>query len=302
MALGWIRPPERKVAITFFAAAVWGVWSTLISAGSLLHYAAFSDSPLLIRLLLAAGAQNGYARSNHSWFNTAPKRPSIRRPTLATPLQIAAFDGNLGALKMLAAGMNQNLKDDALYYAIMGGNSDAMSVLLALGADPNRPSGADLRPPLIHAVARGRSHCRSHLRGDANAVLVKALLAAGADPNIKLLTGSSTAERQARDGWGPLYFAVRTGRSEVVKVLLEYGADPNAKHAGETLLAFIEKMKRGGASADQPALTKAENREARRHRQRMMRGHERRLWRGTFRGCKPSYPKLRLMLIAAGAR
>ena len=57
-----------------------------------------------------------------------------------------------------------------------------------------------------------------------NAEAVKALLKAGADPNVKSYNGST-----------PLLSAVINGRSEAVKVLIEAGANPKARHNGTTL-------------------------------------------------------------------
>ena len=48
--------------------------------------------------------------------------------------------------------------------------------------------------------------------------MTRALLAAGADPNVRLADGNT-----------PLYFAVRMENAEFTKALLEWKADPNAR-------------------------------------------------------------------------
>jgi cytohesin len=120
------------------------------------------------------------------------------------------------------------------------GDRDALSRLLAQGADPNTRDEESSRTALFHVLAKG----------DANGIQL--LLERGADPNLKDANGIT-----------PLMVAAslpREIRLQTVRMLVDAGADMNAQNANgetaltiaarnesnETVLFLIEK----GATAD----------------------------------------------------
>jgi uncharacterized protein len=115
----------------------------------------------------------------------------------ATPLQAAAWRGDVAAIRQLASeGADLDATDDmgatALYWAARGG----------------------------HRV--GPHRCGKELPGRPG--VVATLLALGADPNVQ--------DRRPKgigrvSGWTPLFVALDHAQFESARVLLEHGADPN---------------------------------------------------------------------------
>ena len=107
-----------------------------------------------------------------------------------------------------------------LYEAIKNNKTMTVISLINAGADPNLVDLNALASPL---------HCAACRR---NIDIIKALLGAGADPNIKI-THCST----------PLYRATANGFTEIVRALLGAGADPNTpiKHYDLPLFEAIRK-------------------------------------------------------------
>ena len=94
-----------------------------------------------------------------------------------------------------------------------------------------RGAAAAARPPLAGgapAVPRGRGETALHLAARRGRLAeIKALLAAGADPNARNGAAKET----------PLHFAAKRGRASALKALLAAGADPKAPNRyGETPL------------------------------------------------------------------
>ena len=220
---------------------------------------------------------------------TAERHPDVMRELIAagadvhahskvgfTPLLFATRNGDLEAAKMLIAagvGVNERGSDGtyALPLAIVSGHGDFAMFLLEQGADP---IGTMHGVGALHAAAgrvddwlrdwlRARGHFFGYYGATTAALqqsrrlpLVKALLAAGADPNARIttaslidgigLTGRNGARETLTTGIGsvkgatPLWIAAlsvnspyrsRAGAaadpSEIVRVLLEAGADPS---------------------------------------------------------------------------
>jgi ankyrin repeat protein len=86
---------------------------------------------------------------------------------------------------------------------------DVVKALLERGARPSVPSRDQGFTPLHSATATDA--------GGADKELVRALLVAGADPNLT-----------SKEGGTPLHTAAYTGDIEIVELLLAYGADPSA--------------------------------------------------------------------------
>jgi len=203
-----------------------------------------------------------------------------------TPLLFAARNGDIDAAKILISagvGVNERGADgtSALALGIVSGRADFAMFLLEQGADP---AGTIHGMSALHAAAgrvddwlrdwlRARGHHFGYygantagLEQSRRLPLVKALLAAGADPNARITTASLidgiglTDRNGAREilstgvgsvkGATPLWIAamsvhgngigrraragMRADPADVVHVLLEAGADPNLTTADGT--------------------------------------------------------------------
>jgi uncharacterized protein len=125
-----------------------------------------------------------------------------------------------------------------LHLASFFGREDAVALLLERGADPDQPSVNTLRNTALHAAAAG----------PLSAEGFRALLAAGADPNVR-----------QPGGYVPLHGAAVTGAAERIRLLLAHGADPHAAtDDGRTALDLAEAAGHDEAAAllrDAPTVT-----------------------------------------------
>jgi ankyrin repeat protein len=142
----------------------------------------------------------------------------------ATPLLFAARVGDVeSATLLLKAGADANDSQpdgvSALVLAAHSGNGNVAAALLEHGADPDA-SGSGYTA--LHAAI---------LRSDLN--LVKALLARGANPNLRMTRG--TPMRRDTTDWNlpatligstPYLLAARFLESDIMPVLVAGGADP----------------------------------------------------------------------------
>lgn len=94
----------------------------------------------------------------------------------------------------------------ALGLASFFGHAEAVALLLARGANPNRASANDMHVAPLHSAAAG-----NHLS------IVQMLLDRGADPQ-------ATQE----GGFTALHSAAQNGRADIVELLLAHGARPDA--------------------------------------------------------------------------
>jgi cytochrome c len=124
-------------------------------------------------------------------------------PAAAAPIHDAAKNGDVPAITAaLEAGADVNESDGwatPLWYAARRGHEDAAKLLIARGADVNLTTKSS-GPPLLGAIER------------KSGILVKLLLASGADPKTKLA----------------LHLAAKGGCLECVTALVDSGADVNA--------------------------------------------------------------------------
>ena len=158
-----------------------------------------------------------------------------------TPLQAGLQEGCVQiAKKVMVYGLGKNRKSP-LHLAAQKDNSEALQVLLALGAAIETPNKMQSRP-LFVAAKKG---CVS---------AVKMLLASGADKESLNERGERALHSAAREGHpdvvhillaagaainvccdkgnSPLHAAVLNGREGVVKLLLQAGARINAPNKG----------------------------------------------------------------------
>jgi len=123
------------------------------------------------------------------------------------------------ALALLDSGAAVNAQDrygvTALMYAAISGSPGIMDRLIKEGADVNAQD-IDGRTALIETLTT---------ENDCPPKIIRALLNAGADPNVTIYGGLT-----------PLMLAA-TGNSEVINILIEAGADVNARDGrGRTAL------------------------------------------------------------------
>ncbi len=116
---------------------------------------------------------------------------------------------SLLALIVFALACGHTSEIDELTLAVRAGDVDRTGALLARGADPNRPSGLNEWPPLLHAVHKNQL------------ATAKVLLEHGADVN-----------RGTHDGTTPLMMAAGYGNDRMVALLLRHGADPHLRTSG----------------------------------------------------------------------
>lgn len=141
-----------------------------------------------------------------------------------TPLLFAARQGNVeNARLLLDAGADVNDTApggaSALVVAGFSGHGELGAFLLERGADPDA-GGAGYAP--LHTAV---------LRGDAE--FVKALLAHGADPNVRMTRGSRVPRRtnwwvlpSYFVGGTPYLLAAKFAEVEIMRILHAHGADP----------------------------------------------------------------------------
>jgi uncharacterized protein len=182
-----------------------------------LHWAAYWDDPVMVDLLIGAGA-NVNATNDLG----------------VTPLALASS----GAIanRLLAAGANPNLVTTAgvspLMNAARAGSTDIVTALLEHGADVNAQEKTRGQTALMWAVSeRHPDTVRVLLQGGAD-VRVRTR----ANPQLFYTGEPSGAGRNASDwvmetidngGSTALLFAARQGDLESAKLLLAAGANPN---------------------------------------------------------------------------
>ncbi len=195
----------------------------------------------MVRLLLDRGANIDQASGNHT-----------------TPLIIALLNGQTGiATELVARGADVNALDDykrgPLFAAIDLRNFnhdkyddlptdgrdpiDLIKTLIAKGAKVNQQT--DTVP--IHGLMQfdaswvnfdgATPFVRAALSGDIE--VMRVLLAAGADPNIKTTQGTTSLMAAAGINWipGQTYSHAEADYIEAVKLCLDRGAEVNAKNS-----------------------------------------------------------------------
>jgi ankyrin repeat protein len=125
-----------------------------------------------------------------------PARVSEHAPDGFTPVALAAFFGQLAAVKtLIAAGADVNaaakngLRVQALHAAVAGRNLEIVKAVLDAGADPNAQQQAGFRP--MHEAGT-----------NANRKLAELLLSRGADPTLTSDDGKSAIDLAREKGQG----------------------------------------------------------------------------------------------------
>jgi ankyrin repeat protein len=197
-----------------------------------LMFAAAEGHTDVVKLLLARGADPG--------ISTAASTKQERRPAGGmTALLFAARQGQLQAARALLDGgakIDEAGADDTtpLLIAIVNGHYELASMLLERGASPNI-ADANGRSPLYAAIdLRNQQWSQAPapvLPQATHLAMIKQLLAAGADPSIKIKgkighRGSFDMRWSDLKGATPFLRAAWNGDIEVMRLLLEHGADP----------------------------------------------------------------------------
>jgi uncharacterized protein len=196
-----------------------------------LMWAAAQRHPEVTELLVEAGADVKARSRTYTQTVVGEQTQRFGREELnytvlrggSTPLLFAARSGDVGTTRaLLAAGANPNdaLPDgtSALVLAAHSGHAEVGALLLAKGANPD---SVDSGYTALHAAV---------LRSDVT--LVKALLAQGANPNIRMTKGTPL-RRDTTDfnlpatlvGSTPYLLAAKLLEPEIMRVLASGGAD-----------------------------------------------------------------------------
>jgi len=150
-----------------------------------------------------------------------------------TALMFAAQQGDANAIRILigaGAKPNDAQPKSALTPLIIAsamGHAEAVAALLDNGADPNAMDGRGYTS--LHLVVRDSDYGIDLKSKDAIVKIVRALLAHGANPNVRLKQQKphKTVTEVTLQGATPLLLAAEVNNLDAVKALLESGADPS---------------------------------------------------------------------------
>ena len=194
-----------------------------------LMWAAAQGYPDIVRMLLERGAAIDARTKSRSLLvslegGAGGTDPGEVRLGGFTPLLFAARQGSVTSARLLldaGADVNDTAPDGASALVVAGfsGHGELGAFLLERGADPDA-GGAGYAP--LHTAV---------LRGDA--AFVKALLAHGADPNVRMTRGSRVPRRtnwwllpSYLVGGTPYLLAAKFAEVEIMRILHAHGADP----------------------------------------------------------------------------
>ncbi len=171
------------------------------------------DKTKTIHLLLENGADVNV--QDESWLKTG-----------RTPLMYAVLQGDAALVQaFLAKGARQDLKNKDGETALSLAKKDGLTYIAQLLEKSAEGGGSSQPPdlsnhPLVTAIKEGRSE------------QAKALIAKGANVNLRTLTGST-----------PLMYAADGNHLEMVRLLLKHGADVNAKNGPNNTALIYASIK-----------------------------------------------------------
>ncbi len=232
-----------------------------------LMFAAWENRPDAIRALVRHGALTGLMSFVVSMIeerldeygNPIPdrrRRVPVGNSVMGglTPLLIAARDGHLEAVRALVESgadvdrVSGGEGSSPMVIAIGNGHYDVAQHLLHQGADPNLVNIDGLGPVyatvnMRHAPISWAPNPPTDQEEVDSLDLLRNLLAAGADPNARLLRKLWFSPTSHDRGWvdfagsTPFWRAAHSTDVEAMRILVEAGADPNvATNAGATPL------------------------------------------------------------------
>lgn len=211
-----------------------------------LMWAAVEGHAEVVKLLLERGA-------DPALVSVASTRQERRPPGGMTALLFAARQGKIDAVRALLDGgadIDQASADNTspLLIAVLNGHYELASMLIELGANPNI-ADTNGRTPLFAAIdlrnVQWSQAPAPELPQATHLAMIKQLLAAGADPSIKITgkighRGSFDMRWSELQGGTAFSRAAWNGDIEVMRLLMEHGADPFVKtDKDETALLLL---------------------------------------------------------------
>jgi ankyrin repeat protein len=223
--------------------------AALLSGETPLMEAARRGNLATVRALLAAGANPNAQEANGGqtalmWAavenHAAVIEELVHRGTDVqagsktgfTALMFAAQQGDASAIRILigaGAKPNDAMPKSGLTPLIIASamaHADAVAALLDNGADPNAVDARGYTS--LHLVVRDSDYGIDLKSKDAIVKIVRALVAHGANPNIRYKQEKShkTVTEVTLQGATPLLLAAEVNNLDAVKALVEGGADP----------------------------------------------------------------------------
>jgi ankyrin repeat protein len=206
---------------------------------SAVMWAAAQNHPEMVEFLISKGADLTVRALANEWETQITSEPRVQyRPTGGlTPLLYAARAGCLGCVKaMLDAGADKDRPNPdgmtPLIMALDNGYPAVARHLLDRGANPHTWDWWGRTPLYVAVTMRGGLDGRAGSRSPGSLEFIKALLAAGVNPNPQLAFKEPSRggrDNRFRDdllttGATPLLRAAQTFDNDVVRLLLEHGA------------------------------------------------------------------------------
>ena len=258
----WVACADRRPAIVQKLLAAGANPNTgLLSGETVLMRCAFTGEPAAVQALLARGAdvhakEPSTGQTALMW-SVASRHPEVARVLLAHGAAVGARTATTREFRGIGLGITGSTEFHAggftpLLFAARHNDADSARLLLDAGAQVNEKA-ADGNTPLVLAAMSGHGQFASFLldRGaDPNAAgagytalhaavlradpaLVKALLAKGANPNVRMTQGSPVPRQtyqfdlMAQDiGATPYALAAKFVEPEILRILVAAGADP----------------------------------------------------------------------------